>query len=263
VRGKKNEPSIPSAMNKDYAYWLGLIYGDGSVGQYTLSYFSIDQELREYFVSFCKNVLSLKTGNYWQNKIEVFSVTLCYRLKKLLFPFPNFLQTTSMQIKAAFLRGFFDADGTVWWKEYDKGNPNYGVALTQKERLTLEKTACLLKNVFHIDGRIHRDQLVIKKVGSIIRFYHSINFSLRRKRIKLHETIKSILSSRLYTYPPSHYSKTIALSKVGMPYIEISRRLNIPYYLVCRWINRFSTPVLVRQKITDDMLKPWRKSNDL
>lgn len=192
-------------LTPEFAYWLGLMVGDGSVhsrGDILFSQTKRNEELVYYFAELTEKLFGRKArlseikgerfkspnGRFYkrkdQVKARVGSIAISSWLRQN-FGFgeakfiPQFLLEASADVRASFLRGFFDADGCVG---------KYSISVTQKDRNLLMQIQKLLASL-DIGSRINsyekEARLSIYRLKDRKKFAQVIGFRLTRLQGKL------------------------------------------------------------------------------
>jgi intein/homing endonuclease len=211
TRGRVAFPvKLPSKINKDVAYLLGVLHGDGCI---TKRSFEVKVNLKDYnYVKCLVNILKK-----FDLDPKVYKEFNCYRISVNSVIFKNYLNSygpnkcenwkvpqnildSNYKIKAAYLRGLFDTDGTV---TMNLKRQTKRLALYSKNKNALRDIKKILKMDFSIDGYITKSEKTCKNVLYtwyvlsitnqllIKRFSREINFNHPRKKRKLREVIKS------------------------------------------------------------------------
>ncbi|GEM_PF-6716870 len=171
---------LPSEVNKNIAYLLGVLHGDGYLGK---NYFEIPVNLRDYdYVKVLVDILrnsGLNPKVYKYNRYEVYTNSRVFKdylesfgpTKCETWNIPLAIQDNKLNIKAAYLSGLFDTDGTI---TYNLKNGAKRVALYSKNLKALENVKIMLKSDFSIDSDITKSEKLLK--GKLFTWY-SLNCS--------------------------------------------------------------------------------------
>ena len=143
-----DEDIFENIDNSDKAYWLGFIFADGNVyapqgnsGGHKGTRIEItvkeeDSYHLQNFVSFIKSnypvkkkVVKLKGKEFIAYRVSIGSVKMgndlvshgCTQRKSLTLQYPKNINNKYF---GSFLRGYFDGDGCVFYKSYQRGNTN-------------------------------------------------------------------------------------------------------------------------------------------
>lgn len=216
--------SIP---NKNYkkltperAYILGVMCGDGCIfsgiakkkqWEYYLYvvYLSVkDKDFIDEFIHCIKMVYGISPSIYfrkrsqknpkwsdiWTAKItrkEIYQDLATYKFGTHNWRVPYEIKySDDERIAAAFLRGFYDSEGSVL-----KGPRNFGISVVSTNLDGLQEIKELLKRLNIESSKIgvdkrhknHTFYFPISKKSSIITFLNKIGFSIKRKRNKIKE----------------------------------------------------------------------------
>jgi len=153
-----------------------------------------------------------------------------------------------------FLRGFFDAEGTVIEKE------KY-TQVTQKNNEILKECKFLLKKL-KIDSSLWKGKnkkssyyvLRIFNLKSLLRFYNIIGFNIKRKN----ETLKNIINRKISSknfYPVKDYFKFSKMIKNGMSCYKIAEYLSVSTATVYNWANGIKPKIIKTGLTEEDLLK--------
>lgn len=185
---------LPNYMTGEFAYYLGLIIGDGCLTRNnTVGFTTVDDELSTFIESFYRNVLGKKKGSYHRNGTIDYSFQSMYfreYLKQIGFcsmdshtkiiP-PCILNSTKENVRE-FVSGMFDTDGTL-----DERCVSYTSAskkLITQLQIVLLNFGIISKTVYRTHGKFHNYTLYITG-ENIDLFNQNIGFKLTRKQRKL------------------------------------------------------------------------------
>lgn len=222
IRAGKLKPiNIPRTYEEmlNEAEILGIMLGDGHIMRGDRS---IRLRVRE--LDFCLNFKNLiektyKTDTKFDNKYYyncyAHSTLLAGRIIELTRhnkEIPDFVLNGNIEIKARYLRGFFDSEGSV-----DVIYNRRQIVLTQKSAKILLQIKSLLKEVGiqskYVKKRIGSDKLIISLLRNLRKYRDLIGFAIGYKQkhlekaviylesVKAHDTDKywSVLRHWLYT----------------------------------------------------------------
>lgn len=116
-----NKRELPNTLTEDFAYFIGLLFGDGSiVSESAISFSNIDTDVIDRFFSIAKDTFKIKYirqcnkndyqiyDKYLRKYLEFVGVEyLNSRTKQ----FPKFIMDAPKNIVRAFIQGLFDTDG--------------------------------------------------------------------------------------------------------------------------------------------------------
>lgn len=174
---------------------MGILLGDGHI-------MHNDRSIRLRFreLDFCKNFKNLIEKTYGieapiDNKYYYncygHSTLLTQRIIKLTRhnkEIPEFVFKGDGNIKARFLRGFFDAEGSV-----DVIYNRRQIVLTQNNKEMLLQIKSLLFDISiqskYVEKRVGSDKLIISLLENLEKYYDLIGFSIKYKQEKLEEAI--------------------------------------------------------------------------
>ncbi len=199
IQGKK--------FDSQYAYFLGLLLGDGHLRRDTLSFENKNKKLHDIFCTLTKNLFDKEskpfngadgriTSKLHSVKIsseihEKFGVP--YGNKTKIFDIPRLIEESENESIGLFLRGFFDTDGHV-------AKTRKSVCLATSNLKVAKKIPLLLKrfgietrlNVQKKDGKNHLGpyyRLFVFGEDNLQKFQHNIGFGHPTKA----KTLSSIL----------------------------------------------------------------------
>lgn len=200
----RNELTFPKYLTEQYAYWLGLIVGDGGIheGSHKKVYFVTgDVELRDWFVAATTLMFGIvptirADRNHWV--ININSNSLVEYLKNT-FAFPSGktsdvkvvppqILISPSTVVAAFIRGHMDTDGCA-----DKQSGNVILISKSKELINTEQQILLKMGIVGSTLLQQADQcyrLTITGNDTVI-FRDLIGFTLTRKQQILDQHISS------------------------------------------------------------------------
>lgn len=211
TRGRVAFPvKLPSKINENVAYLLGVLHGDGCI---TKRSFEVCVNLKDYdYIKYLARTLKKFDLNP-----KIYKEHNCYRIFANSVTFKHYLNSYgpnkcenwkvpqkildgNYRIKAVYLRGLFDTDGTV---TMNLKRQTKRLALYSKNKNALRDIKKILKIDFNIDSYITKSEkiynnalykwhaLSITNQLSVKKFNEKINFNHPRKRKKLKEVIKS------------------------------------------------------------------------
>jgi len=210
--------TLPKTMTKDFAYWLGLLIGDGSIeynetaGKYRVCFYSSDYELTESFKKIGTKLFGI---NPWKDVDRNGNISSCFNNKKMLrFLLSCGLTTNNSPLKyiphvickapksyiVEFVAGLLDTDGNV--SQFTDNNYKWiSIGLTTSSKRLAEEYKAVLLNIgvmssTSIDDRLDKnyivDHIATKKYLSynitvsgfddICTFHKHIKFKLKRKQ---------------------------------------------------------------------------------
>lgn len=174
---------------------IGIMLGDGHIMQNNMS---IRLRVRE--LDFAQNFKSLIEKTYGINApLDNKYYYNCYAHSKLLThrmiyltkhnkEIPRFILEGTQDIKARFLRGFFDSEGSV-----DTLYNRRQIVLTQNNEKMLLQIRSLLFDIGiqskYFKKRVGSDKLIISLLENLKKYNALVGFSIEYKREKLKEAI--------------------------------------------------------------------------
>ena len=199
-------------LTEEKSYIFGVLCGDGYIrvhksgSGFLVGLDVSDEDFADEFRRCLKEVYGLlpskkkrelKFTNFSSNPKPRYVINLTSKLvvKDLLqysksfktkeWEVPEKILGSNSKVKSAFLRGFFDSEGSVSLKK------PYGIYLSvcSGNESSLLKIKELLKNDFDIDLSVIHSKSVVRLKSSgyknVKNFYENINFTIKRKRDKL------------------------------------------------------------------------------
>lgn len=174
----KRKLEIPNTITKELAEETGIHVGDGSMNIYkgggSLYSLEGDPLEKEYYLNFIgplyKKVYNLQVRLRERKCAGVFGFQIGskglidFKHKKLQLPLgpkneveiPKLIRNSDINIKAAFIRGFFDTDGGIYLeKKYGKLYPR--IQLTNKSQKLMYQIRDILEKEFGFNLSIRLD----------------------------------------------------------------------------------------------------------
>ena len=198
---KHKEIIIPKELDGNFAQILGYFLGDGCCDKKSIKFKDQDINVLEDYKDLFKKILNVdgiirkvSRKNCYQLEINSDILTKLFKeIKPKLF---DYIGMSPAVCISSFLRGFFDADGSI-----DRKSSN--VSASQKDDDTIINIQLLLDRL-GIRSRIRKykhkgnwiNQLGIRDNNSILRFAKTVGFGSKEKREKLIDKIKSMKSSQ-------------------------------------------------------------------
>lgn len=194
-------PIIPEKVNSEFARILGYYLGDGSYEIDRLTFFEQRKEVVDYYKSLIENLFGIKVKylfrkdkNYRQ--LRVYS-RIISQLFKQIFPkkdktmdekIPSIILKSSSESLAAFIAGFFDAEGDVNKTRVAAGINNKLIA--RQMQFALLRLG-IISSLSEYDNRRNpyskniRYTLSIEDIESLKKFQNLCGFSSEEKKQKL------------------------------------------------------------------------------
>ena len=186
---------VPKEITEEFAYYLGLLQGDGCLTQkpyYMLT--TADDEILDFFTDFNKRIFNKETKkrNLSDYDYSVHSVYLREYLKQIGFGFeksthkiiPNSIMSAPKNIVSKFLRGLFDTDGTVAHNSVSVTTSSIVMA-NQIQQLLLN-FGIVSKRAERYDKKYETNSYQVYLLSYNIDIFNSeIGFGLSRKQSKL------------------------------------------------------------------------------
>ncbi|MEK6829440.1 MAG: LAGLIDADG family homing endonuclease [Nanoarchaeota archaeon] len=199
--------AMPEFINHDFARILGYYLGDGAYEIDRISFFEQRKEVAEYYQKLIEQVFGIKSDlrfrqskNYWQ--LRVYS-RLISQLFRQIYPekdkthtgrIPPILLKSSDDSLAAFIGGFFDAEGYVAKTRVSAGFNNKLIA--RQLQFSLLRLGIVV-SINEYDNRRNpyskgiRYTVSIDDMESLKKFERLIGFASNEKQNKLNKLIKN------------------------------------------------------------------------
>ena len=254
-------PKESSKLTKEKAYVLGALCGDGYISTgYRIGLSVCDKEFAEYFknclikVYHVNSSLSIRKRNYTnystQPKIQYIVSCISKLVVKDLerysksfksrdWKLPIQIKNSSLEFKAAFLRGFVDSEAHV---RYRKGQSEINICSGNLEGL--KQIRKLLFFNFDIKTYLGNNGsdipvIVVTKYNSLLRFYKNIGFVIIRKQKSLEKALNSYKRKGIRRYPESFKIKAMNLLKKGYKHRQIAKILNTNHTNIYDWEKKY------------------------
>lgn len=209
---------LPSILTKDFAYFLGLLKGDGNVSVSGCSITSMDEEILNFIKKFCTSLnITYQLKKQLKSKASIITISSRYWIRfleknKLAFvsnlsyfkDIPDLVLKSKKEILLAFLSGLWDADGFV----VENG---IGICLSSEKMIQKTHKILLSLGVFSFlktkKSTRYADshQLIITSTKDLENFKKLKIFRLNRKIIKLNKIIKKRQKRTNYNLHRSAY----------------------------------------------------------
>ena len=219
---KVKEHQVPTSMSEDLALWLGLWIAEGSIQEpspprrhfhHKVSFFNSNRDILDLWSSlslklFPNTYQSERDNSNSGKKIQICSsyvaewlISLKTGTRSQNKTVPQLMFSSTKKVKAAFIRGLFEGDGTAFITRGKSGKcKRTRIRLSSVSRRLIEETQLLLMS-FGIDSRIsvksnarqrkgksfkgNYDSYVLSiKSRSVTRFIDEIGFISEVKRAK-------------------------------------------------------------------------------
>ncbi len=192
---------IPKIMNRDFARLLGYYLGDGSYELDRLSFSEQREDVAQFYKKLIEKIFGVaaninyrKDKNYYQ--IRIYSRTITHLFKKIFDAnqktlnekIPPLILQSSNESLAAFIAGFFDAEGYISSNRIGLGINNGGI---QKQLQIALLRFGIISSILQYNNKRNpyskktRYTLVIDDTESIRQFSKDIGFSSNEKSKKL------------------------------------------------------------------------------
>lgn len=201
--------TTPNKMNKELAYYIGLLTGDGGLtinGRICFS--SADKQLVHSFYDLSKKLfgVDVKTASgkydYYYNSVHIYQflkdackVSMDYAKNKTI---PATILESDVECVKAFIQGLMDTDGY-----YENTSKTVGITLSTKK--LIEDLQVVLFNFGIISFIRHkkvkykdefRDAYVLRISGKFVnKYFETIGFKLTRKMDKKYDRLTTITNT--------------------------------------------------------------------
>jgi orotate phosphoribosyltransferase-like protein len=259
-RGKKKE-ILPSAhqLTSEKAYVLGVVGpGDGFIefnkNSKQICLEAIDKDFIDYFAKCLEKIYGIKpsikllkmrpTDTHQHFKVRLYSTEACKELLSYGVSFregnwevPNEIKKAPSQIRAMYLRGMADSQGSVIYS----GQTRF-VELCNTNTKGLEEIGELLNSLGVIDWYIYDKGLRIYGRKALTLFAQKINFTIERKT----KTLERLLNSyNVWKKTQREINELmphiISLKESGISVNKISKRLNVDHRAISKRLKLMST----------------------
>lgn len=136
-----NLPTLPTSLDEDWAYFVGLLIGDGACGAKTsLKITTEENEIDSFVRDFC-NKIGLVASAPYQSKSNAWDITISSvvlrdflsfigvgRKKSIDKSIPWVILDGTKPVVVAFLRGLFDTDGSIHDRGFEYGSSSKQLA---------------------------------------------------------------------------------------------------------------------------------------
>lgn len=254
------------------AYVIGALYGDGCFAHKDIKgrihFGSSDIEFVNIMANFINDIFGLTISvrvdrlsaknKKWKDFYSFSSRKLYKNVGKydwkLTKKIPNFVKCGKSEVKAAFIRGFFDAEGSVDLHSFKRKDGRVQTIRHVKcfsNDTELLKEVKLLLTSFKIDSKVFHSKnpnycLVIWNNRSLRIYQNAMGFNLERKSIALKKAIESYKQIQT-RWNLEDYENVMTLRKQGLGALKIKRRLsssnNIPLPTIESWIYHGGKPL--------------------
>jgi len=237
--------------SKQFAYFLGALFGDGYIGPKAIEFYGLKDRGFTYAIvdSFkscfdmdikIKKGINSGSGNVcWS--FRIYSVELTKYIKNITRnkkQVPIFIKNNS-NLRRMFLRGFYDAEGTV---------VETGISISQLDYNLLNQ----IFDILMLEGIIPSSFKKYESI-SVINICYSVGIRKFKKKIGFNikykmNRIDSILNEKTKHRFSDIYWKTLRFFLVEKKQKEISELLKIERSLISKWVNGKSIPNSIRRE---------------
>lgn len=231
IAGIKRKNVIPKEkfiLNEDFAYCLGVYYGDGwhtkTARNYMVCLASVDKDFTDYYKKCFERWSGLKLLEYV--RYYPYGRGKIYYVQKGsndLKHFVNFdlekFYGAPNRIKSSFLKGFVDSEGHM---SFDKKSSRREIIISNNDFKLIRLVQRLLKSL-GIETRRY-----FKRVKGEQRHYNGINFTVNKNQHNVHISAKSNLE---------RFNELIGFSikrkqnKLNMALASYAKSLSVPHKL--------------------------------
>lgn len=250
---KKNKIPADLKLNKDLAYILGVLAGDGYMDYsnkrmtYYIGLSATDKEFVERFKTVLFDFFKIKSTNEfrkskketWNNQYitRLCSKEVCGFINsfgnfcKDKWRVPDIIKNSENNIKCAFLKGFFDSEGEIDSKAKRIGATSMNLKGLEEIENLLKSIGIISTMIKKKDTRLNASQKYILRLQdrkSMELFYKNIGFTIQRKHIILAECIKNYKFTKTLSEELNILKKQVLeLRNEGLSYTEIANKLNM------------------------------------
>lgn len=256
LKGGSPKPiNYPQSLEEKIAeaYVVGSVIGDGHVSRRAVRLKVTQEDFRDEFAECVKrayrfNPILRKERNVFT--CDACRVLLAKRIRELtkdLKEIPNFITNGNQKIKADFIKGFADAEGSF----DDSGNKRQ-IIITQKNTKILQQIQKLLLDIGIQSTIYHKtnnpDQLVVSLLRNLKRYKNLIGFNIGYKKKKLTNAIKYL---KKCTYSTDIYWSCLRRwTNKKTSFRGLARTLNIKWGTIRVWVKGIKMPHQIRRDIT-------------
>lgn len=250
-------PVSSFALSKEKAYILGTLCGDGWISTgYRVGLNVCDLDFAKYYAYCLEKVYGLKPSirkrQYQKSnctsspKAQYFVVLVSKLVVLNLFSYnssfktfewsvPIAIQQAPIAIKASFLQGFADSEGSV-----KNRARNREIYLCSGNQFGLNQIKSILNISFGIKGTISKRKnnvyvLRTSDYHSLNFFYHKIGFKIERKRNKLKTGLARYKRKGIRQYSTGFKELALDMLQNDFNHQEVGRLLNTSYANVHDW----------------------------
>lgn len=239
VKGDRHSTPIriPSVCDRDFATFLGLLLGDGTIKKDTVRFFNNDEAMLLLFESLLNKLFGLKGNRRVSNTVkcsEVYSSVLAKLLRRLGFPHykksisagvPPVISGGSDETIGGFLGAYFACDG-----HFASNKNEIEIATSSMEMLSglsylLMRIGVLFRTRSRSVAGRSAYRLVISSRNNISLFYEYCRITGNRKFDKISTYLST--DKRAYTsidvVPLGRSSIQDIYAQKGRPYAELKR----------------------------------------
>lgn len=233
---------------------IGIMLGDGHIYPNNRSL-----RLRVRELDFCQNFKNLvectygikaKIDNKYYYNCYVHSTLLTKRIINLTNhnkKIPKFILKRDNKIKARFVRGFFDSEGSM-----DVIYNRRQIVLTQKNKEILLQIKSLLHNLGiqskYFEKRTGGDKLVISLLENLEKYYKLIGFSIKYKQEKLKEAIEYLRKCK--AHDKEKYWEALRQWLVSKKSLRSSaKEVNMHWETYRSWVYGMKMPCQIKKDI--------------
>ncbi|MDP1808813.1 MAG: V-type ATP synthase subunit A [Actinomycetota bacterium] len=239
VKGERRstQVKIPSVCDRDFAIFLGLLLGDGTIKKDTVKFFNNDEAMLQLFDGLLDKLFGLKGNRRVSNTVrcsEVYSSVLAKLLLRLGFPHykkslsadvPHIVMAGSDDAVGGFLGAYFACDG-----HFQSTKNEIEIATSSGKMVSgLSYLLMRLGILFRARSRSisgHRAyRVIISSRNNISLFYENCSINGDRKFIKISKYLSTI--KRAYTsidvVPLGRSRIQDIYTQKGRPYAELKR----------------------------------------
>jgi len=233
-------------ITKEFAYILGVIYGDGYCRSRKSGGEIILKVKDEDFAIYFKNCLEKWSGLKAKLKCkDDFFHTVLYSKERADFVLNfklNSILKAQKEIQFNFLSGLFDSDGGILGKNLkNRRIAKRWIHFSNNNKEIIDLVSTILnkqKIKYFISSRIHSGfgskklqyEIKIYNLKDLFYFYNNIKFNIGRKQKKL----KEVINSYDY-YPRSLFNNAKKLHK-EMGYRKVAQQIRVPKGVVYGWL---------------------------
>jgi intein-encoded DNA endonuclease-like protein len=245
-------------ISSDLGYILGAVVGDGFINDSSIGMNIKDKDFALSFKEAFEREFKKEGKLHFYNglwRIIFHSVELVKSFRN--FDTINLVNKGNKEVKGAFLRGFFDSEGSVYLRIIrGKGISSRRIEISNKNYELLSFCKNLLEGLEiktrEIEKRIRKERMLKNRIlpvseyfrftlkedkNNFLRFRNLVGFSINRKQEKLEAIINSYLT---YRSKWGNLKNEVLEFRKNNRYTEVRKKFNfLPKSTINRWLYNY------------------------